>query len=812
MCCQIDFACLLSGLISGIIADDAVTSTPYSVTVTAADNNGQSVSQTFNWIVNDAPFTVQASPVSAVEGVDPGTLTLATFTTPDIISDAGEYIALVNWGDGSSDYAAISGGNGSFSVQDDHIYTEKDSYAISVTIMDMSGFSTTVTSTATVTDAALTLTGGFQFGVIHGQPATLSLGTFTDANTAAPASDYSATIDWGDNSGPPTNGTITSVDGLYTISGTHTYSTNGTYTVTLALTDLDGSQKTATSTVVVGDLIAGQSASLTVVSFSDPNTNPSLSEYTASIDWGDGTPATPGTVTSANGNFDVSGSHTYTQDSFDQPGGVYQVTVSITNDDGLNLTKTMPVEVVRPELPLSVANVDIGASHSVSNVQIATFTDSSISDAAGEFTAQVDWGDGNTSSGTIQELSPGLFEVLGSHTYAAAGWYTIKVEISQGWNTQEPAAVGAGQAGNRPVIVFRTMTSDGRFPQVDSLYVSKWEDAFNRGWLGPSFTTLVNPYFIDRDPYHFDVYVVDGSAAAIAKTSIQVNISTSSDRGNAIILKQKGNTGTFSSSAIGGSGWLLLTSVPVDDQYQANFVTDHNVGDPTFLVRLGDAVTASYGGASATATVPIQKMVNLHINDLRTTPGGNTLSATHAKVQEDVQLVNMIYAQVGILFKIEGQIDDVNPPTTNGVRVNLDNGLEENDPNSAQERALLGAQTLRTPADDDIEVYYVNYLTNDGSIAAGDPSVSFRASQVPQQYADSIIINSRKEVYMTLAHEIGHILMDSGAHPDGNVGTNKVNLMAVPYLVARWVTDSRRISEEQATAMLTKRPNLLQDP
>jgi hypothetical protein len=78
-----------SGLISGTLASGAASSTPYSVTATASDGVA-SASQTFNWYVATAPRTAQASAVTAVEGNDTGTLTRATFTTPDLTAQASD--------------------------------------------------------------------------------------------------------------------------------------------------------------------------------------------------------------------------------------------------------------------------------------------------------------------------------------------------------------------------------------------------------------------------------------------------------------------------------------------------------------------------------------------------------------------------------------------------------------------------------------------------------------------------------------------------------------------------------------------------
>ncbi len=546
-----------AGVISGTVADDAASTTPYPVTVTADDGNGQSVSQTFNWTINAPSITAQGAPVSAVEGNDTGSITVATFTTPDQNSQAGDFTATVNWGDGTTDVGSVSGANGSFTVTDDHTYAATGSYPVSVAITDsVTGGSATATTTTTVTAAPLTMTGGFQLGAVHQQPANFTLATFTDGNPDASAADFTATINWGDGSGTTAGMVGFSVNGVYSIGGSHAYSKDGTYTVTLTVTGSDGATATTTSTVAVGDLYAGLPSSLTVFSFTDSDLNDQASNFTATINWGDGN-SSSGTVTGSNGLFSVQGNHTYAVDSLGQAGGTYAVTVSIANTNGAALTGSSTVTVVRPQLSLSVANQDIASSLSLNNVQVAAFTDPDPGDAAGEFTAQIDWGDGSTGSGTIQEVSPGLFQVIGSHTYATYDWYTITVTISQGWSVQEPAAKGAAEAGGKPIVSIINLAH----PALNTLSVAKWENAFQRvGNTKPPVIQLKNN-FISLDPDRFFVSVYDPAANKnpAAEDTLKVYVSTSSDTGHDIVLKETGNnTGKFFSA------YLLLASVNVD--------------------------------------------------------------------------------------------------------------------------------------------------------------------------------------------------------------------------------------------------------
>src|SRR5262249_41557895 len=160
----------VSGLIQGTLNEDAVSSTPSTVTVTAMNNLGGSASRTFVWGTTPGPVNGQAVPVSGFEGIDLGFPTLLTFTTPDRTSLGLDYTAWVNWGDGSNgDVGVVAGGNGSFTVADDHTYAEAGTYSITVFLEETGAggqtFSVgTFTVPATIGDALLSLTDGFVVG------------------------------------------------------------------------------------------------------------------------------------------------------------------------------------------------------------------------------------------------------------------------------------------------------------------------------------------------------------------------------------------------------------------------------------------------------------------------------------------------------------------------------------------------------------------------------------------------------------------------------------------------------------------------
>jgi hypothetical protein len=187
-------------------------------------------------------------------------------------------------------------------------------------------------------DAPITAIGT-TINSVEGAPFTGVVATFTDPDATATASEYSATINWGDGSAP-TAGTITGpTGGPFSVIGTHTYIEEGTYPITIVITDVDNptNTATATSTANVADApltatctnkVSGQMFSGVVASFTDANPFATVADFTATINWGDLTLPTPGTVTQTGvGAFDVSGTHTYTGT------GPFTVTTTI-NDVG----------------------------------------------------------------------------------------------------------------------------------------------------------------------------------------------------------------------------------------------------------------------------------------------------------------------------------------------------------------------------------------------------------------------------------------------------------------------------------------------
>src|SRR6516162_8333009 len=151
--------------------------------------------------------------------------------------------------------------------------------------------------------------------------------------------------------------------------------------------------------------------------------------FTATIDWGDGT-ATPGTVNGSNGNFTVTGSHTYDEGNF-TPTVVVVRTADQTQLTVVGGTATVSeTDVLTPTPQQNQPPISIIPGQPFGG-PVATFTDSNTANVASDFTAMIDWGDGTTSTGVVNG-SNGSFTVSSPvlHTYASTGHFSITVTIA----------------------------------------------------------------------------------------------------------------------------------------------------------------------------------------------------------------------------------------------------------------------------------------------------------------------------------------------------------------------------------------------
>ena len=250
-------------------------------------------------------------------------------------------------------------------VSGDHVYADNGVYTVKLRIIDDSGALLAARIDLTVLNADPVLDPLPEVSTNEGGRFNLD----ADFNDPGTLDTHTATIDWGD--GTPTEdatidetpfGAPGSTEGLDgTVSGTHVYGDNGTYTVTVSIEDDDSGQDSGTFAVTVNNvaplvdagpprvaaLPEGQteveiSLSPNEPEFSDPGfgcstCDPATEEtFNATIDWGDGTvetdqdlnvnitstPGSPGIPTTGT----VTGTHNFGL-------GLFRGSVSVEDDD-----------------------------------------------------------------------------------------------------------------------------------------------------------------------------------------------------------------------------------------------------------------------------------------------------------------------------------------------------------------------------------------------------------------------------------------------------------------------------------------------
>ncbi len=362
----------------------------YTVTLQVTDSSGQTSTITSQQVtVIDGPIaSFTFSPASPLEGT-PVNFDASSSHDPEpgpptIVSYAWTF------GDGAS-------GSG---LKPTHTYAKYGTYTVKLTVTNSNGVSDTAPQTITVTDEAPTAA----VVVTTSLPATGQPVRFNGASSG----DVDGTISsysWNFGDGSTGSGTTPS----------HLYSSYGTYTVTLTVTDSDGrtanvsQQLTVRATPVAAFSYSPSRPILaTLVSFdasgsSDPEPGVTITSY--SWDFGDGGTGTGPTPT-----------HTYSTY------GTYTVTLTVSSSNGLGNSVSQQVAVhaapvasfsFSPTPPVVGSSVGFDATGSSDPEPGATISGYSW-----------DFGDGSTATGSSL-----------SHTYQRPGAYTVTLTVASSFGT-----------------------------------------------------------------------------------------------------------------------------------------------------------------------------------------------------------------------------------------------------------------------------------------------------------------------------------------------------------------------------------------
>src|SRR5262249_20232351 len=298
-----------------------------------------------------------------------------------------DYTATVDWGDGTGAHAAnvVHTGGNNFAIQDgSHTFVEEGNHTLTVTVKHESAATLTGTAAYTVTDVPVVATAGPVISATEGGSTNLVLlARFTDPAGPEALTEYDATVTWGDGTtadntnDPNPNIFIVAVgSNQFLVEGTHIYteeSPAGGWQITTTVhhysevpsSPLDTTVNTQRAIVTDPSVNAPgnftfnavegatPATAQTLATFTDPGGaeltggQPTPGEYTATINWGDSTPTTTGTITFSGGTFTVQGNHQYAEE------GSYTISVLLQHGTSSNVTVTSTATVSDPAVVLN---------------------------------------------------------------------------------------------------------------------------------------------------------------------------------------------------------------------------------------------------------------------------------------------------------------------------------------------------------------------------------------------------------------------------------------------------------------------------
>ena len=343
-------------------------------------------------LVAQSPTSLDDLAGTAISGPLARVVDLATGAKPD----PSQLSATIDWGDGSTptvgevhglpDFLSLAADHPTYSVSGHHTYAAAGDETVTITVVDKTGRSALATTTVHVKAETLTLTSS-AVSATSGLGGLFEVASGTDAPLVH-GNHLSATIDWGDGS-TVTSGHIlpagwasdhaeSRVRGTlsFTVVGEHVYANAGTFKIHVSVTSDAGATATTDGSATVKSFSArgipksaraGTAISngpLAVIALAGGAASPT--DFTATIDWGDGSPVDPGAIVAKDSTHRsptedfvsprsyllVDGTHTFTT------AGTFHAKVTITD------IKTSETSIITSDILVSAAVIPVGTTGS----------------------------------------------------------------------------------------------------------------------------------------------------------------------------------------------------------------------------------------------------------------------------------------------------------------------------------------------------------------------------------------------------------------------------------------------------------------
>jgi hypothetical protein len=227
-------------------------------------------------------------------------------------------------------------------------------------------------------------------------------------------------------------------------------------------------------------LVFGQGTSpVTLATFTDADPAGTVSDYSASIAWGDGITST-GSVVLGTGNFKVQANHTYVQP------GSYTITSTITDSGGV-------ATIIQ-----ATATVGIREGQQYQTVLSLALPDPVMSSPPSYYTTTINWGDGNNGNGTATPVCSyatgqltGSLLVTATHVYASSGTFTISATATNPYTNASSNGTKSVTVGDAILNGIRQSLAAVASNSTGTVAVAQFEDTNSSGTTSQFTATIV---------------------------------------------------------------------------------------------------------------------------------------------------------------------------------------------------------------------------------------------------------------------------------------------------------------------------------
>ena len=300
-----------------------------------------------------------------------------------------------------------------------------------------------------------------------------------------------------------------------------------------------------------------------VATFVDTAPIQPITDYSVTIDWGDGStsstsdpnstvkiePAPPGGSplgSSPTGTtFLITGTHTYNDD--DTAGMEVensQITVTIDDSGGSHAVVLSQADVADPVIFDPGVNASAVEGTPFQGT-VATFTDSAPQATPGSFTTTINWGDGQASAGTVVSLGSNQYKLVGTHTFKTIGSFPVGVTITDNeGNTvtdtstiavaDAPIAARGSPIAAKPksrwagTLAMLTDDNPGAAGGTFAVTIDWGDGTRSAGTVVPdglssgraTFTVTGQHSYARRKPYHAVITITDDGGSQAAVTDV----------------------------------------------------------------------------------------------------------------------------------------------------------------------------------------------------------------------------------------------------------------------------------------------------